>query len=116
MPTYEYACTSCGQHIEVFQRVSDEPLAECGACGGRLRKVFHPAGIVFKGSGFYATDSRSKKATAGEGPAKETAAASSSDAAGSSSKDAKDGTGAKDAAGSGPKSGASTAPAKERSA
>jgi putative FmdB family regulatory protein len=60
MPTYEYACTVCGQHVEVFQRLSEEPLTTCGACGGSLRKVFHPAGIVFKGSGFYATDSRSK--------------------------------------------------------
>ncbi|MGZ4125262.1 MAG: FmdB family zinc ribbon protein [Actinomycetota bacterium] len=60
MPTYEYACTQCGQHVEVFQRLSEEPLTTCGACGGALRKVFHPAGIVFKGSGFYATDSRSK--------------------------------------------------------
>jgi len=60
MPTYEYACNQCGQHIEVFQRLSDEPLITCGACGGPLRKVFHPAGILFKGSGFYSTDSRSK--------------------------------------------------------
>ena len=59
MPTYEYECTSCGQHIEVFQRISEDPLTTCGVCGGVLRKVFHPAGIVFKGSGFYATDSRS---------------------------------------------------------
>jgi putative FmdB family regulatory protein len=59
MPTYEYECTSCGQHIEVFQRFAEDPLTTCGACGGRLRKVFHPAGIVFKGSGFYSTDSRS---------------------------------------------------------
>lgn len=58
MPTYEYACQSCGSHIEVYQRFSDEPLRECGVCGGPLRKVFHPAGILFKGSGFYATDSR----------------------------------------------------------
>lgn len=59
MPTYEYECTSCGQHIEVFQRFTEDALTTCGACGGPLRKVFHPAGIVFKGSGFYATDSRS---------------------------------------------------------
>ena len=59
MPTYEYECTSCGQHIEVFQRIAEDPLTTCGVCGGKLRKVFHPAGIVFKGSGFYATDSRS---------------------------------------------------------
>ncbi|HEY7660117.1 MAG TPA: FmdB family zinc ribbon protein [Actinomycetota bacterium] len=67
MPTYEYECTACGRHIEVFQRISENPLSECGACGGKLRKVFHPAGIVFKGSGFYATDSRSgAKTKAGE--------------------------------------------------
>jgi putative FmdB family regulatory protein len=60
MPTYEYACTKCAQHVEVFQRISEPPLTACGVCGGPLRKVFHPAGIVFKGSGFYATDSRSK--------------------------------------------------------
>jgi len=60
VPTYEYACTKCDQHGEVFQRVSDEPLTKCGVCGGPLRKVFHPAGILFKGSGFYSTDNRSK--------------------------------------------------------
>ncbi len=59
MPTYEYECTACGQHIEVFQRFTEDTLTTCGACGGPLRKVFHPAGIVFKGSGFYATDNRS---------------------------------------------------------
>jgi putative FmdB family regulatory protein len=65
MPTYEYACTSCGNRFEIFQRIDDEPLTVCDACGGALRKVFHPAGIVFKGSGFYATDSRSKKVKEG---------------------------------------------------
>ncbi|HYT79846.1 MAG TPA: FmdB family zinc ribbon protein [Actinomycetota bacterium] len=60
MPTYEYVCQSCGTHVEVFQRFSEEPLTECGVCGGPLRKVFHPAGILFKGPGFYSTDSRSK--------------------------------------------------------
>jgi putative FmdB family regulatory protein len=65
VPTYEYACSTCGNHIEVVQRFSDEPLSVCGVCGGSLRKVFHPAGILFKGSGFYATDSRrsAKKST-----------------------------------------------------
>jgi putative FmdB family regulatory protein len=61
VPTYEYACLDCGNHVEVYQRFSDEPLSVCGVCGGALRKVFHPAGILFKGSGFYATDSRSSK-------------------------------------------------------
>jgi putative FmdB family regulatory protein len=58
MPTYEYACTSCRKHLEVVQSMSDPPLTECGTCGGTLRKVFSPIGIVFKGSGFYRTDSR----------------------------------------------------------
>jgi putative FmdB family regulatory protein len=83
MPTYEYACTRCGQHVEVFQRLSEAPLQTCGACGGPLRKVFHPAGIVFKGSGFYATDSRAKpkaKGEQGEGAKKDAAATSSSPA------------------------------------
>jgi putative FmdB family regulatory protein len=61
VPTYEYACSSCGTHVEVFQRFNDEPLTECGVCGRPLRKVFHPAGILFKGSGFYATDSRTSR-------------------------------------------------------
>ncbi len=58
MPTYQYACTECGDQSEVVQRFSDDPLTVCGTCGGRLRKVFSPVGIVFKGSGFYRTDSR----------------------------------------------------------
>ena len=62
MPTYEYVCQSCGTHVEVYQRFSEEPLRQCGICGGELRKVFHPAGLLFKGSGFYVTDSRSSKA------------------------------------------------------
>jgi putative FmdB family regulatory protein len=58
VPTYEYVCSSCGNRLEVVQRFTDAPLSSCGLCGGALRKVFHPAGIVFKGSGFYSTDSR----------------------------------------------------------
>jgi len=58
MPTYEYACKSCGEHLEVVQSFTDEPLTECPNCGGQLRKVFAPIGIAFKGSGFYKTDSR----------------------------------------------------------
>ncbi len=65
MPTYEYACLSCGTHIDVYQSYRDEPLDTCRVCGGRLRKVFHPAGILFKGSGFYVTDSRAGKDRAG---------------------------------------------------
>ena len=58
MPTYEYACRDCGEHLEVVQSFKDAPLTECGRCGGALRKVFSAAGIIFKGSGYYVTDSR----------------------------------------------------------
>ena len=64
MPTYEYACTECGAHIEVVHSMLDAPLTACAVCGGKLRKVFSPIGIVFKGSGFYRTDSRGKPAKA----------------------------------------------------
>jgi putative FmdB family regulatory protein len=100
MPTYEYECTVCGHHIEVFQRFSEDPLTTCGVCGGKLRKVFHPAGIVFKGSGFYATDSRAK-ASSGAASTKDSDGGSSSGATssdsegGSTSKNAKDGSSSK---------------------
>ena len=58
MPTYQYTCTACGEPVEAVQKFTDAPLTACAACGGRLRKVFSPVGIVFKGSGFYRTDSR----------------------------------------------------------
>jgi putative FmdB family regulatory protein len=58
VPTYQYTCTECGEPVEAVQKFSDAPLTVCSACGGRLRKVFSPVGIVFKGSGFYRTDSR----------------------------------------------------------
>ena len=58
MPTYQYTCTDCGEPVEAVQKFTDDPLSVCAACGGRLRKVFSPVGIVFKGSGFYRTDSR----------------------------------------------------------
>jgi putative FmdB family regulatory protein len=63
MPTYEYACRSCGQHLEVVQSFRDDPLTECPNCGGVLRKVFQPVGIAFKGSGFYKNDSRGKSSS-----------------------------------------------------
>jgi putative FmdB family regulatory protein len=58
VPTYQYVCTECGGQLEAVQKFTDEPLTTHEACGGRLRKVFSPVGIVFKGSGFYRTDSR----------------------------------------------------------
>src|ERR1700722_19419623 len=79
MPTYEYACKTCGEHLEVVQSFKDDPLTECPACGGPLRKGFGNIGISFKGSGFYKNDSRSsKKSTTSTGSsAKETAPSSS---------------------------------------
>ncbi|HLN69684.1 MAG TPA: FmdB family zinc ribbon protein [Streptosporangiaceae bacterium] len=66
MPTYQYTCTDCGDQLEAVQKFTDEPLSMCAACGGRLRKVFSPVGIVFKGSGFYRTDSRNGSVSASD--------------------------------------------------
>jgi putative FmdB family regulatory protein len=92
MPTYEYACTECGNRIEVVQSISDPPLTTCTVCGGQLRKVFSPVGIVFKGSGFYRTDSRGKPAKAdGDGdkakkPADATSGSKSAEGGGATAK------------------------------
>ena len=113
MPTYEYACTSCGQHLEVVQSFTDEPLTTCPSCGSPLRKVFGNIGIVLKGSGFYKTDSRGpapKSGSSGESPkGGETAPAASSSTDGSGSKDAapsKPGSGESSASTSGSAAGA----------
>ena len=94
MPTYQYACTECGDRSEVVQRFSDDPLTTCSACGGKLRKIFSPVGIVFKGSGFYRTDSRN--GTSSVPAAKDSAAngsnGSSSDGSSASSDSAKSGS------------------------
>lgn len=60
MPTYEYLCQDCGERLEVFQKFTDKPLRTHPECGGSLNKVFHASGVVFKGSGYYVTDSRPK--------------------------------------------------------
>jgi putative FmdB family regulatory protein len=70
MPTYEYACKSCDQRVEIVQSFNDDPLTTCANCGGELRKVFGAIGIAFKGSGFYRTDSRpapKEKVESGDG-------------------------------------------------
>lgn len=82
MPTYEYVCTTCHRTTEVVQGFSDPPLTECPHCGGRLKRVFHPVGIVLKGSGFYTTDNRSSRK--GAQKPKEAATASSSESSGES--------------------------------
>ena len=56
MPTYEYVCSSCNHRFETWQKMTDEPLTTCPECGSHIRRVFFPAGIVFKGHGFYKTD------------------------------------------------------------
>jgi putative FmdB family regulatory protein len=72
MPTYEYTCKRCGENIEVFQSFSEKPLRKHQECGGELQKVFHARGVVFKGSGFYSTDSRSSTSAKKSEPAKKT--------------------------------------------
>jgi putative FmdB family regulatory protein len=67
MPTYQYRCTECGHDLEAVQKFSDAALTECPNCGGTLRKVFNAVGVVFKGSGFYRTDSRTGKGDASGG-------------------------------------------------
>lgn len=65
MPIYEYACTACGERTEAKQTFQDPPLEDCPHCGGKLRKLFSPVGIVFKGSGFYSTDAKSGSKSTG---------------------------------------------------
>lgn len=64
MPTYEYLCKTCSHRFETWQKMTDDPLETCPECGGHIRRVYYPAGIVFKGSGFYKTDHRSSAAVA----------------------------------------------------
>lgn len=89
MPTYQYACTECGHQLEAVQSFSDPALTECPDCNGKLRKVFNSVGIVFKGSGFYRTDSRSGTAEKsngnGDSSTKKTESTSSSSSSSSDS-------------------------------
>ena len=80
MPTYQYVCTECGDQVEAVQKFTDDPLSVHDTCGGRLRKVFSPVGIVFKGSGFYRTDSR--KGSSAPTPASSSSSSDSSSSAG----------------------------------
>ena len=83
MPTYQYACTECGHSFDIVQSFSDDSLSVCPECGGRLRKVFNAVGVVFKGSGFYRTDSRGKQTadagSSGSGDASSSTATKTSD-------------------------------------
>lgn len=114
MPTYEYACRQCGEHLEVVQSFRDDPLTECPGCSGELRKVFSAAGLIFKGSGWHVTDyarsgSGSKKDRGSDdaSPTKESGSGSSDAAASSSSGSSSSGSSS---------SGSSTTKAAEKSA
>ena len=85
MPTYEYACRSCGEHLEVVQSFKDDPLSTCPSCQGELKKVFSAAGIIFKGSGWHIKDYASGSRSGASGAAADSS--SSSDTSGSSSSD-----------------------------
>lgn len=63
MPVYEYLCDQCGERFETVQSFSAAPLTECPTCGGHVHRVIQPVGVIFKGSGFYVTDNRSKSST-----------------------------------------------------
>ena len=71
MPTYTYQCDSCGHGFEAVQRFADDPLTECPQCGASIRRVIQPVGVVFKGSGWYITDSRPKSSSDGGDGAKD---------------------------------------------
>lgn len=87
MPTYSYACTECDNRFDIVQKFTDDSLSVCPQCSGKLRKLFNSVGIVFKGSGFYRTDSRSGSDTSSEGSGeKKEAASAKSDGAKSESK------------------------------
>ena len=93
MPTYSYACTECDHRFDAVQSFSDDSLTTCPECQGRLRKVFNAVGVVFKGGGFYRTDSRSgssssvgAKADAGGSSSSDSGSSSSSSSESSTSK------------------------------
>lgn len=96
MPTYQYACTECGHEFEAVQKFSDDALTECPSCTGKLRKVFSAVGVVFKGSGFYRTDSRAgassekkkSESTSGEKSSSDSSTSSSSSSSSSSTSSA----------------------------
>jgi putative FmdB family regulatory protein len=88
MPTYKYECKKCGHNFEVFQSMSDEPLTQCVKCGKEVRRlILGGAGIIFKGSGFYATDANKGKKAGGETKTEQTPAPAAQNSAGNESKD-----------------------------
>lgn len=86
MPTYQYACTVCDHRFEQVQAFTDPSLTVCPECSGKLRKLYGSVGVVFKGSGFYRTDSRSGSTNTGGGSSEKTSAKSESSSSSSSTK------------------------------
>ncbi|WP_134123609.1 FmdB family zinc ribbon protein [Kribbella kalugense] len=92
MPTYQYQCTDCGEALEVRQSFTDDALTVCPNCQGNLRKVFNAVGVVFKGSGFYRTDSRSSGKSSVPAKSESSSGSSSSSSGSSSSSDSSSGS------------------------
>ena len=118
MPTYSYACTECAHRFDAVQAFSDDSLTVCPECEGRLRKIFSAVGVVFKGNGFYRTDSRngssaSMPAGRSEAGANGSGDSSSSSSSESSSSTSGSGSGASDSGSSG--SGSSSTPSSSSS-
>jgi putative FmdB family regulatory protein len=111
VPTYQYQCTECGEALEAVQKFSDDALTECPNCAGRLRKVFSAVGVVFKGSGFYRTDSRSSSSSGAPAaaPAAKASSGAESKSSDSGSKPSTGSTGSSSSAG--PTSSSSTSAA-----
>lgn len=101
MPTYQYLCRDCEHRFDIVQSIHDDALTVCPQCGGTIRRVLHPVGVTFKGSGFYRTDSREKKKSsttapaAGTGEGKGTASTPKTDSAATTS-DSKNSSGSSD--------------------
>lgn len=114
MPTYAYACTECDHRFEAVQSFSDDSLTVCPECEGRLRKVFNAVGIVFKGGGFYRTDSRSGSSVpsgSSAGGSSSSASSDSSESSGSSTGSSSSDSGSSGSGGSGSSSTGSATPA-----
>lgn len=87
MPTYQYACTACEHRFDAVQSFSDASLTECPECGGKLRKLYGSVGVVFKGSGFYRTDSRSESKSTAAATSPSSTSSSTSEKSSTSSSD-----------------------------
>ncbi len=108
MPTYTYACTDCGHRFDTVQSFSDDALTTCPECNGKLRKVFSPVGVVFKGGGFYRTDSRSGSSSSVPASSESKSDSGKSDSGSSASSSASGSSGKSDSSSSSAKATTST--------